>query len=42
MGDVESMELKFRIDNTGIAHTNYASTTIATLKEHLVAQWPQG
>ncbi|XP_026450115.1 membrane-anchored ubiquitin-fold protein 3-like isoform X2 [Papaver somniferum] len=44
MGEVDSIELKFRIfDGTDIAHTNYASTTtVATLKERLVAQWPQG
>ncbi|KAI3975669.1 hypothetical protein MKX01_023095 [Papaver californicum] len=43
MGEVDSIELKFRIfDGTDIAHTNYASTTtVATLKESLVAQWPQ-
>ncbi|RZC80847.1 hypothetical protein C5167_043424 [Papaver somniferum] len=43
MGEVDSIELKFRIfDGTDIAHTNYASTTtVATLKERLVAQWPQ-
>ncbi|OVA04333.1 Ubiquitin supergroup [Macleaya cordata] len=43
MAEVESIELKFRIyDGTDIGHSNYASTTtVATLKERLVAQWPQ-
>lgn len=40
----ECIELKFRIyDGTDIGHTNYASsTTVATLKQKLVAEWPQG
>ncbi|KAL5791734.1 hypothetical protein ACOSP7_000328 [Xanthoceras sorbifolium] len=40
----ERIELKFRIyDGTDMAHTTYASsTTIATLKQRLVAEWPQG
>ncbi|GFY98743.1 membrane-anchored ubiquitin-fold protein 4 precursor [Actinidia rufa] len=39
----EHIELKFRIyDGTDIAHTNYApSTTVTTLKQRLVAEWPQ-
>ncbi|KAL5712916.1 hypothetical protein ACHQM5_015038 [Ranunculus cassubicifolius] len=39
----ESVELKFRVyDGTDIAHHTYASSTsIATLKERLVAEWPQ-
>ncbi|CAL5433179.1 unnamed protein product [Camellia sinensis] len=39
----EHIELKFRIyDGTDIAHTTYApSTTVATLKQRLVAEWPQ-
>ncbi|KAF5186661.1 Membrane-anchored ubiquitin-fold protein [Thalictrum thalictroides] len=38
----ESVELKFRVyDGTDIAHHTYASsTTVATLKERLVAEWP--
>ncbi|CAL5353923.1 unnamed protein product [Camellia sinensis] len=40
----EHIELKFRIyDGTDIAHSTYApSTTVATLKQRLVAEWPQG
>ncbi|KAK0580912.1 hypothetical protein LWI29_007678 [Acer saccharum] len=40
----ERIELKFRIyDGTDIGHTTYASsTTIAFLKERLIAEWPQG
>lgn len=40
----ESVELKFRIyDGTDIAHGTYSkSTTIGTLKQRLVAEWPQG
>ncbi|KAL6978427.1 hypothetical protein U1Q18_020094 [Sarracenia purpurea var. burkii] len=39
----EHLELKFRIyDGTDIAHGTYApSTTVATLKQRLVAEWPQ-
>ncbi|CAL5425366.1 unnamed protein product [Camellia sinensis] len=39
----EHIELKFRIyDGTDIAHSTYApSTTVATLKQRLVAEWPQ-
>ncbi|XP_044501292.1 membrane-anchored ubiquitin-fold protein 3-like isoform X2 [Mangifera indica] len=37
------IELKFRIyDGTDISHGTYAlSTSVATLKERLVAEWPQ-
>lgn len=40
----ERIELKFRIyDGTDIAHSNYVpSTTVATLKQRLVTEWPQG
>ncbi|KAJ4968667.1 hypothetical protein NE237_015368 [Protea cynaroides] len=40
---LEPVELKFRVyDGTDIGHNHYpASTTIATLKEKLVAEWPQ-
>lgn len=40
----ECVELKFRIyDGTDICHGTYASsTTVATLKQQLVAEWPQG
>lgn len=40
----ECVELKFRIyDGTDIGHSTYASsTTVATLKQKLVAEWPQG
>lgn len=40
----ECVELKFRIyDGTDICHGTYASsTTVATLKQNLVAEWPQG
>ncbi|KAK3041457.1 hypothetical protein RJ639_000434, partial [Escallonia herrerae] len=39
----EGVELKFRIfDGTDIGHSTYASSTaIATLKQRLVAEWPQ-
>ncbi|GFZ13703.1 membrane-anchored ubiquitin-fold protein 4 precursor [Actinidia rufa] len=39
----ERIELKFRIyDGTDIAHSNYVpSTTVATLKQRLVTEWPQ-
>ncbi|XP_042516753.1 membrane-anchored ubiquitin-fold protein 3-like [Macadamia integrifolia] len=42
-GEEERVELKFRVyDGTDIGHNHYAaSTTIATLKERLVAEWPQ-
>ncbi|KAK4848328.1 hypothetical protein QYF36_011724 [Acer negundo] len=42
--DLECIELKFRIyDGTDIGHTTYASsTTIAFLKQTLIAEWPQG
>lgn len=38
------VELKFRIyDGMDICHGTYASsTTIATLKQRLVSEWPQG
>lgn len=45
MAEVEDrIELKFRIyDGTDIGHSTYASSTsIATLKQRLVAEWPQG
>lgn len=40
----EKLELKFRIyDGTDICHGTYAPTaTVATLKQMLVAEWPQG
>lgn len=40
----EGIELKFRIfDGTDIGHRTYPpSTTVATLKQRLVAEWPQG
>ncbi|EXC34705.1 Membrane-anchored ubiquitin-fold protein 3 [Morus notabilis] len=40
----ELIELRFRIfDGTDIGHSTYApSTTIASLKQRLVAEWPQG
>ncbi|XP_041022245.1 membrane-anchored ubiquitin-fold protein 3-like isoform X2 [Juglans microcarpa x Juglans regia] len=39
----EGIELKFRIyDGTDMGHSTYASsTTVATLKQKLVAEWPQ-
>jgi len=44
MAEGEHIELKFRIyDGTDIAHNTYSSsTTIATLKQKLIAEWPQG
>lgn len=40
----ELIELRFRIfDGTDIGHSTYApSTTIASLKQRLLAEWPQG
>ncbi|OIW13352.1 hypothetical protein TanjilG_02872 [Lupinus angustifolius] len=40
----ECIELKFRIyDGTDMAHCIYSScTTVGTLKQKLVAEWPQG
>ncbi|KAK2364619.1 membrane-anchored ubiquitin-fold protein [Trifolium repens] len=41
----ERIELKFRIyDGTDIAHDTYpaSTTTVATLKQKLIAEWPQG
>lgn len=40
----ELIELKFRMfDGTDIGHSTYApSTTVATLKQKLVAEWPKG
>jgi hypothetical protein len=41
----EHIELKFRIyDGTDIAHDTYSAstTTVATLKQKLIAEWPQG
>ncbi|KAJ4968572.1 hypothetical protein NE237_015273 [Protea cynaroides] len=42
-GEEEPIELKFRVyDGTDIGHNHYAaSTTIATFKEMLVAEWPR-
>ncbi|KAF5462539.1 hypothetical protein F2P56_018539 [Juglans regia] len=39
----EGIELKFRIyDGTDMGHSTYASSmTVATLKQKLVAEWPQ-
>ncbi|KAF8394522.1 hypothetical protein HHK36_020732 [Tetracentron sinense] len=39
----ECFELKFRVyDGTDIGHSSYASSiTVATLKERLLAEWPQ-
>lgn len=45
MAEVEDrIQLKFRIyDGTNIGHSMYASSTsFATLKQSLVAEWPQG
>jgi hypothetical protein len=41
---METVELKFRIyDGTDLGHSTYASSmTVATLKQKLVAEWPQG
>lgn len=40
----ETVELKFRIyDGTDVGHSTYASSmTVATLKQKLIAEWPQG
>lgn len=40
----ETVELRFRIfDGTDIGHGTYSSSvTIATLKERLLSEWPQG
>ncbi|KAF7804815.1 membrane-anchored ubiquitin-fold protein 3-like [Senna tora] len=40
----DRIELKFRIfDGTDIAHSTYSSsTTVGTLKQRVVAEWPQG
>ncbi|CAI8615042.1 unnamed protein product [Vicia faba] len=41
----ERIELKFRIyDGTDIAHETYpaSTTTVGTLKQKLIAEWPQG
>lgn len=40
----EHLELKFRIfDGTDIGHGSYSSSiTIATLKQRLLSEWPQG
>lgn len=40
----EELELKFRIfDGTDIGHGSYSSSvTVATLKQRLLSQWPQG
>ncbi|GER43727.1 ubiquitin family protein [Striga asiatica] len=39
----EQLELKFRIfDGTDIGHGSYSSsTTVATLKQRLLSEWPQ-
>ncbi|RYR01617.1 hypothetical protein Ahy_A06g026988 [Arachis hypogaea] len=44
MAEREEIELKFRIyDGTDIAHRTYLpSTTVATLKQRLITEWPQG
>ena len=44
MAEREEIELKFRIyDGTDIAHRTYlASSTVATLKQRLITEWPQG
>lgn len=41
---VEQLELKFRIfDGTDIGHGSYSSSiTVATLKQRLLSEWPQG
>lgn len=40
----ETVELKFRIyDGTDVGHSTYASSmTVVTLKQKLIAEWPQG
>lgn len=40
----EQLELKFRIfDGTDIGHGSYSSSiTVATLKQRLLSEWPQG
>lgn len=40
----EELELKFRIfDGTDIGHGSYSlSITVATLKQKLLSEWPQG
>lgn len=42
--EIVAAELRFRIfDGTDIAHDTYLlSTTIESLKERVVAEWPQG
>ncbi|KAJ7977502.1 Membrane-anchored ubiquitin-fold protein [Quillaja saponaria] len=42
--DEDRIELKFRIyDGTDIAQSSYSSSmTVSTLKQRLVAEWPQG
>ena len=42
--DKGHIELKFRLyDGTDIAHGTYSSsTTVNSLKQKLVAEWPQG
>jgi len=44
MAVAESVELKFRLyDGTDIGPNRYApATTVASLKERLLAQWPAG
>ncbi|KAF6176683.1 hypothetical protein GIB67_034545 [Kingdonia uniflora] len=43
MAEEGNVELKFRVyDGTDIGHRSYASTTtVSTIKERLVAEWPQ-
>lgn len=40
----EELELKFRIfDGTDICHGSYSSSiAVATLKQRLLSEWPQG
>lgn len=41
---LEQLKLKFRIfDGTDIGHGSYSpSVTVATLKQRLLSEWPQG
>lgn len=44
MAEEDLVELKFRLaDGTDIGPTKYSSaTTVASLKEKILAQWPKG
>ncbi|RWW62443.1 hypothetical protein BHE74_00030420 [Ensete ventricosum] len=44
MAEEESIELKFRLfDGTDIGPNKHnPSTTVASLKEFIIARWPQG